>query len=62
MHSVFAVGIYLSVFREMHIYVLNTALLNVLKKGCWGAGGGGCYWYIMKYICYWYIIKYIMYL
>jgi hypothetical protein len=25
--------------------------LNVLKKGCWGGGGGGlvCYWYIVKY-------------
>jgi hypothetical protein len=29
-------------------YVLNTALLNVLKKGCWGGGGGGCFWYKMK--------------
>ncbi len=24
--------------------------LNVLKKGCWW--GGGCYWYIVKYIMY----------
>ncbi len=26
--------------------------LNVLKKGCWGRGGGVCYWYTMKCILY----------
>ncbi len=34
--------------------VENAALLNVLKRGCWGGGEGGvCYWYIMKY---WYVM------
>ncbi len=41
--------------------------LNVLKKGCFG---GGCYWYIVKYIMYlsvmagkkyWYVIYFTMY-
>jgi hypothetical protein len=47
-YSVFAVKDFM--YRRLILCTLYGAVdfLNVLKKSCWW--GGGCYWYIVKYV------------
>jgi hypothetical protein len=52
------------------MYLISLDFLNGLKNGCCG-GGGGCYWYIMKYFMYlqvmvgkkyWYVMYYMYFI